>query len=145
MKLLPTIKKLKDIKKLENLGVNIDFEPEEEDTAPDFDNEEDTKQVCNDYDNGNMAAWFCAHVTVTYRDLSGDDYLGGCSYNSFKEFTTLEGEYYQDMINSCIREINRQIESINYGVQRCWNIRKAKNLIKPYDLHIVSSKILQTV
>jgi len=144
MKQLQNITSLNEVEKLENLGVIIEFTPEEEETSPDYE-EEENQAIADKYNSGNMAAWFCAKVTVTYRDLEGTDYLGCCSYNSFKEFTTTENDYYQDMINQCINEINRQVQSINFGVQRQWNIRKAKNLLAPYDLHIVSSKVLQTV
>jgi len=144
MKQLQNITSLNEVKKLEDLGVIIEFTPEEEEITPDYE-EEVNQAIANKYDNGNMAAWFCAKVAVQYREVEGTDYLGCCSYNSFKEFTTTDKDYYMDMINQCIDEINREVQSINFGVQRKWNIRKAKNLLAPYGLHIVSSKVLQTV
>lgn len=141
---LQNITSLTEVEKLEDLGVIIEFTPEEEEISPDYE-EEENQAIADKYNSGNMAAWFCAKVTVTYRDLEGTDYLGCCSYNSFKEFTTTDNDYYMDMINQCINEINRQVQSINFGVQRMWNIRKAKNLLAPYGLHIVSSKVLETV
>ena len=145
MKTLTNLNSIKDIPTLEGLGVLIEFEPQEEDMIPDFENEEDIKEVERKYNAGNMAAWFCAKVTVTYKGLTAEDYLGGCSYNSFKEFTEIDNDYYMDMINTCINEINRQVQSVNFGTQRKWNIRKAKNIINPYDLYIVNSKELQTL
>jgi pantothenate synthetase len=141
---LPNITSLTEVEKLESLGVIIEFTPEEEEMQPDYE-EEENQAIADKYNAGNMAAWFCAKVTVTYKELSGTDYLGCCSYNSFKEFTTTDKDYYMDMINQCINEVNRQVESINFGTQRHWNIRKAKNLLRPYGLHIVSSNVLQTV
>jgi len=144
MKQLQNITSLNEVKKLEDLGVIIEFTPEEEEIQPDYE-EEENQAIADKYNSGNMAAWFCAKVTVKYRDIEETDYLGCCSYNSFKEFTATDNGYYMDMINQCIDEINREVQSINFGVQRKWNIRKAKNLLAPYGLHIVSSKVLQTV
>ena len=141
---LPTITSLTEVEKLENLGVIIEFTPEEEEIAPDYE-EEEIQAIADKYNSGNMAAWFCAKVTVKCRDLEETDYLGCCSYNSFKEFTTTDKDYYMDMINSCINQINKGIEWQNNDTQKWWNIRKAKNLLSPYGLHIVSSKVLQTV
>ena len=144
MKLLKNITSLNEVEILENLGVLIEFTPLEEDIQPDYE-EEENKTIADKYEKGNLAAWFCAKVELTYKELTGTNYLGCCSYNSFKEFTTTDNDYYIDMINQCINEINRQVESINFGAQRQWNIRKAKNLLNPYGLHIVSSNVLQTV
>ena len=46
MKTLPNIQTIKDIKLLENLGIDIDFSPEEEDTMPEdsFCEEEEIEQ-----------------------------------------------------------------------------------------------------
>jgi len=145
MKTLQNITSINEVEKLEDMGVIIEFTPEEEEMQPDYENEEDNQAITDKYNNGNMAAWFCAKVELTYKELSGTDYLGCCSYNSFKEFTTTDKDYYMDMINQCINEINRQVQSVNFGVQRQWNIRKAKNLLRPYGLHIISQKELQTL
>lgn len=145
MKTLPILKSIKDISEIENLGAEIEFEPQEEDMQPDFEDEEDVKRIEREYGNGNMAAWFCAHVTVRYRGLENDDYLGGCSYNSFKEFTEMDNDYYLDMVNTTIERINSEIKAINFEIQKRWDIRKAKNMIAPYNLYIVSSNILETV
>ena len=145
MTTLPTLKSIKDIPEIENLGVEIEFEPQDEDMQPDFEDEEYVKRIEKEYSNGNMAAWFCAHVTVRYRGLENDDYLGGCSYNSFKEFTEMDNDYYLDMVNTTIERINSEIKAINFEIQKRWDIRKAKNMIAPYNLYIVSSNILETV
>ena len=147
MKQLPKLKSIKDIKIIENMGAEIEFDPQEEDHSPDdnYMEQGSIDYIVEQYDNGNMAAWFCAHVTVKFKGYEGEDYLGGCSYKSFKEFTTMENDYYVDMINSCIDELNKDIVSDNENTQKRWNIRKAKNLIAPYGLHIVTSNVLQTV
>ena len=143
---MKTIKNLKvntpkTISKLESLGVEIEFTAENEDTSPfDMLEESDSAQrVCEDFDSGNEAAWFSAKVTLRYKGIEADDYLGCCSYRSFKEFTTARKDYYLDMINQCINQINKEVESNNWHTQKSWNVRKAKQLIAPYNLHIVSS------
>ncbi len=137
MKLLSNVYNQEDIKQLENI-VNIEFSAEQEDISPyDQLDEETAKQVCEDAES-NDAAWFCAKVTVSFKDFVESDYLGACSYRSFREFK--EDAYYTDMVNTCINEINRQIESINYGIQRLWDIRRAKNIIGKYDLIITDLK-----
>lgn len=134
-------KSLNDVPKLENIGVEIEFEGLDENTpvADLMDNEEQENYVIEQYNNGNAAAWFCAHVTVKYGDFEADDYLGGCSYKSFREFTTEKKGYYQDMISTCIDSINKDISGHNADIQKRWDIRKASNLLAPYGLHIVSS------
>lgn len=134
-------KSLKSIAKLEDLGVEITFDPQEEDinVYDQYDNEDMANEVCRQYENGNRAAWFCAHVIVKFRGFEEDDYLGCCSYKSFKEFTSEKRGCYEDMISTCIDRINTGIIQANNDICRRWTIRKAKNLIAPYGLHIVSS------
>ncbi len=145
MKTLKEITSIKEIDILESIGAEVVFDAEECDLEPDFEDKADIISVSERYNNGNSAAWFTAHVTVKYKGFEAEDYLGGCSYNSFKEFTNTDNDYYQDMINQCIASINRDIATENADTLKWWNIRKAKNLIAPYGLHIVTSNVLLTV
>ncbi len=54
-------------------------------------------------DSGNEWAWCVVHVRVTYRDIVSDQYLGGCSYRSEKEFRDCE---MPTMVSEAIGEIN---------------------------------------
>lgn len=139
MKRIEKLESIKDIQRIEALGVMIEFEPQEEDIAPDFDDEELAKEVCRRYSNGNMASWFCAKVSAKYRGLEADDYLGCCSYGSFKEFLTMEKYYYMDMINKCIEQINRDIDFANLETQKWWDVRRAKNLVGKHGMFVVST------
>ena len=56
---LPTITSLTEVEKLENLGVIIEFTPEEEEISPDYE-EEENQAIADKYNSGNMAAWFWA-------------------------------------------------------------------------------------
>lgn len=147
MKTLQLLSSIKDVPNLEKLGVEIEFDPQQEEISPleMFEDAADVEMVCNDYENGNMAAWFCAHVIVKYKGFAADEYLGCCSYKSFKEFTTADNDYYMIMINQCIQQINKEIEDANFHTQKFWNIRRAKNLIAPYNLYIVSTLELHSI
>ena len=147
MKLLPLIEKNIDIELLKSLNVDVIFTPEEEEENPfdQFEEKEVAEKICKEYDKGNFAAWFCAKVTVKYRDMEETDYLGCCSYNSFNEFTNADEDYYCDMVNNCINQINKEIQAANEDTRKKWNIRKAKNLIAPYNLYIVSNNVLNTL
>ena len=50
---------------------------------------------------GNDAAWFCAKVTAHCAGFHGVDYLGGCSYESFEDFTDRDG-YFVDMVRAAM-------------------------------------------
>jgi hypothetical protein len=142
MKTLKQVKTKKDITDLERIGVVIEFEPLEEDINifDQFDNEKDAQKVADRYNAGNMAAWFCAHVTVKYRGMNGDDYLGCCSYKDFADFTQVKtGFYYPDMINQSINQINREIMERNAETNKQLAIRTAKNLIRPYGYSIIKN------
>lgn len=134
-------KSFRDIAKIEKLGAVIEFEPQEESIDPreQFDNEDMANQIIEDYNSGNAAAWFCARVIVKYRGLVATDYLGACSYKSFREFTGEKDGYYVDMIRTCVAEINKEIENANFHTLKSWAIRKAKNLLAPYGLYVVST------
>lgn len=110
---------------LSNKSVEVFFEAEENDFAPDFENEADIRRINNEYNSGNIYAWFCAKVTVKYRGFEADDYLGGCSYESEKDFKENSG-YYADMILSCIEQINKDIIYHNNEVCRQFKTRRLK-------------------
>jgi hypothetical protein len=101
-------------------GFMVVFEAVEEDLELDFDDEETERNVMNDFNSGNYAAWFCAKVTVILdgTDLEATDYLGGCSYKSFEEFIDTK-DYFGDMIDtatnelvSTMREAKEKLESV---------------------------------
>lgn len=124
------------IEDLENLGAEVEFEALNEDTAPDFDNEEDIKEIERQYNNGNEYAWFCAHVTVKYKGLEADDYLGCCSYKSERDFKENSG-YYDDMVRGCIDEINRTITANNAYICKSFKIRGLKRLAAELDYIVI--------
>lgn len=143
MKTIPQVKSKKDITTLEKRGVIIEFEPLNEPTTPDIVGyeQEEWNKLEKKFDRIGLCAWFCAHVTVKIKDFDADDYLGCCSYNSFEDFTKIgKGQYYSSMINQCIDQVNKDIVIHNEEIKKNWNIRRAKNMIKPYGLTIIDLK-----
>ncbi len=86
-------------------------EPEDLDPADSFQFEEDIEAV-----RSGSVEWFCAAVRVYFKNSSdnphewlevGADYLGGCAYNSVREFYTAHrahksGDYFTDMIREAL-------------------------------------------
>ncbi len=91
---------------------------------------------------GSGKSTLAGNIQVRMQSFPGhfeaDDYLGCCSYGSFKEFTSAKKDYYVDMIRQSIDQINKEIESNNAATQRAWDIRRAKNLLAPYNLCVAS-------
>jgi hypothetical protein len=141
MKTVNAINSVSEIQELEKMGVEIEFTPENEDISPfgQFDDDETAQKICDKYERGNEAAWFCAKVSVRFRGFEGTNYLGCCSYKSFKEFCSDESGYYVDMVNQCISQVNTEIQARNYETQKAWDIRRAVNLIQSYGYEIFQS------
>lgn len=101
---------------IKNLGIEINFTPEAEYldfTKGHFEFEEDVKHIQSELENGNEAAWFSAKVSLNYKGLESEaEYLGGCSYNSFDEFTGEENGYFDDMLRTCFEDLKSKIEDI---------------------------------
>lgn len=53
--------------------------------------------------------WFAARVRVLWNhDVIGEDYLGGCSYNSLDDFIQ-PGGYFRDMISEAISDARKTV------------------------------------
>lgn len=90
------------IKTEDTQGFHIVFSAAPEDTHPSDSFEgHDIEDICRKIDNGTYV-WFVARVEA-YRHgvLLASDYLGGCLYESFADFTQ-EGGYYEDMVHNVI-------------------------------------------
>lgn len=134
----------------ENSNILIDFEPEQNDHSPDFDESimETFQAVLDaDYDlqySGVSHNWFMAAVTVKYRGYEITEYLGGCSYASFDEFVKEPDGYFSDMVNTCVDQINEQIEILNLKIQSKWNLRKEMIAKGEYLFFLSNRKKLQS-
>lgn len=99
---------------LQSLGFEILFTPEQEymNPADSFENPEHVKQVEAQMD-WNPAAWFSAKVQLSFKGVvSEPEYLGGCSYTSFDDFTGEENSYFDDMLNACYDSLKAKVEAI---------------------------------
>lgn len=63
---------------------------------------------------GDEYAWFCANVTARLDQFEGSDCLGGCTYDSEKQFR--EDGYYTDMVSNAIEALADDILSRAYPV-----------------------------
>ena len=98
--------------------IEITVECLEEDMSP-HDTFDDcmTKEEINDLwkrSENNPWLWCCIKVTASYETPSGkvfeeSDYLGGCSYDSRKDFIENSG-YYEGMRDEVIQGLCRQLQ-----------------------------------
>lgn len=57
--------------------------------------------------------WFCAKVTASKNDIVlGEDYLGGCCYNSVQEFWAEKDGYAGDMIDNAIAHAKKKLAQL---------------------------------
>lgn len=94
--------------------VEYELYREEEDREPDFEDPRDNKWIRDQLSRGNEWAWFSAHVVAEWtapdgEKFQGDDYLGGCSYRSKKDFMA-KGGYYDDMKSEAYDDLIRTIQ-----------------------------------
>ncbi len=97
---------------LTSLGYEIIFTPINETTRIEgsFGDSGTEKMIRDDYEAGNLAAWFMAEVKVGYKSLfSNPEYLGGCSYIEFDDFTEEDNGYFDDMLRTCLNDLEKQL------------------------------------
>lgn len=59
----------------------------------------------------NEWAWCCVRVVAEWNGLTGDDYLGCCSYESEEQFCQ-HGGYYDDMKAQALGNLNSQTQAL---------------------------------
>jgi hypothetical protein len=74
---------------------------------PEFDRELEN-QIIDRLDNGDVWAWCVVELRVTWEGFKGTDFLGGCSYDSERDFIE-NSMYYEDMIDVALEDLNAQI------------------------------------
>lgn len=98
----------------EHDGFTIRFYACEEDCSPrgQFQNEDgsDDEETLAKIADGTYA-WFCAMVTAEKAGVVlGTDYLGGCCYDSPRDFWRSEDGYKPDMIAAAIDEAHKTLK-----------------------------------
>jgi len=106
-----------NIRKLTMEEVDFDLECLPEDTPvrgnamnsgeDDYDREVENK-ILADLE-WNQWAWCCAHVIARWKGFKGDDYLGGCSYDSEEQFRAPGGDW-DDMKQQALDDLQANIE-----------------------------------
>lgn len=107
------------IRKLEEKEVTflLEIEPEERPIDGHFcDTEEPEKDRAMEAEikerllRGDTWAWCTVKVTAVWKEMSGVDYLGCCSYRDDAEFME-SGGYYEGMKAEALDALNRNIET----------------------------------
>lgn len=84
--------------------------PEEAQPDWDFGTEEDKENTLRKIDNGSLL-WFVARVTASRKGVRlGTDYLGGCCYESVKDF--MQDGYYTNMIDTAVSEAREKLAEL---------------------------------
>ena len=87
----------------EGFTIKLYFAPEDMDPRDSFDEEIEAQfDTFGKIERGELL-WFVAHVTAESPEgFQGDDYLGGCCYESVADFLKTS-DYYDDMVGEAIR------------------------------------------
>lgn len=98
----------------EGFEINFYAEPETEDPTGYFASGDDAldAETVEMIRNGTYD-WFVAKVTASKAGIVlGTDYLGGCCYDSARDFPTESGGYYEDMRDRAVSEALNTLESL---------------------------------
>lgn len=99
-------------------GFDIVFSVTPEHVEPDweFEDEADKQDTLDRIERGDLV-YFVARVEA-YKSgvLLGTDYLGGCCYDSYKQFVEASG-YYADMVETAVIEARSTIAKLCKEVQ----------------------------
>jgi hypothetical protein len=98
----------------EGFDIALSVAPETENPRDHFayENEEDNDRAVQDIESGALA-WFMVRVQAFKKGvLLGEDYLGGCCYQSVRDFITPGEDYYQDMVNNATDEAKRTLKDL---------------------------------
>lgn len=105
------------VRELHEDEVEFKLEVEQEDDIPvrgnvlasgdDKQDKEAEDEIIARLESGDVWAWACVTVTAKWKNFEGFDTLGCCSYTDEADFK--EGDYYQDMKVSALKELNKNI------------------------------------
>lgn len=131
-------------------GVSIQLIPEDEIEGPegffasgdDAADRELVAAMLRRLRDGDIWAWFTAHVRVTFDGLTSDQYLGACSYENEADFrrdgfqvtaadgTVSSAGYFSDMVSEAIDDLNAQIAKRDHfeACAHCAAVSKGEHL-----------------
>jgi hypothetical protein len=95
----------------EREGFTLTLSFTSEDSKPDWEmTEEEQRDLFEKINNGTLL-WFIARVEASKNGvILGTDYLGGCCYESVKDF--IEVGYYADMVHEAIAEARKTLDGL---------------------------------
>lgn len=97
-------------------GFEIVFSAAPETFPPDwFESEEERAQFWKDLDSGHTAYFIAKVQAIKNGIILGEDYLGGCCYESEESFIN-ESDYYGDMVKNVIDQAKQNIVDLCEGV-----------------------------
>lgn len=73
----------------------------------------------------NPWAWCTVKVTASWGGYRSSDYLGGCSYESEKDFKSGDSDYYADMKSSALAGLNAKLRA-EYGKLKTLEVLRVK-------------------
>lgn len=72
---------------------------------------EEISELLEEARTSNVWKWCMVEVKGTYKGLESSEYLGGCSYDSEEDFIN-NSEYYNDMCEAVLSDLQKQVEEI---------------------------------
>lgn len=96
--------------KPEMIKWSIWCQPEDSSPREHFDDERDIELAEKAWNEGDAWGWGVVKVTGEIEGLKAHDYLGGCTYDDEAQF--LKCDYYKDMQENVICELQKRIEKI---------------------------------
>ncbi len=107
---LPTIEQVKFT--IEALDEHIPVRGNVMVSGDDEADKEEEDKIIERLENGDIWAWCCVRVAVSYKGCTGTDYSGCCTYNDEKDFIDNSG-YFEDMKQTAFNELIDELQSLN--------------------------------
>jgi len=112
-----SLEKLKSLATIKFEAIQEDF-PLSEDFDPEV-AEALNAEILEKYDYFPNPLWFCAKVTAAFAGITSDpEYLGGCSYNSYEDFTSEVGGYYEEMVLMSLKNLMDQLTAVQQELKK---------------------------
>lgn len=99
-------------RKIRQDEVTISIIPEDEDFTPNDGMYADgfAESVAEMVDEHGLWGWCSVNVQVEFAGLTGNAYLGGCSYKGEDDFK--QCGYYEDMVNEAMQDLQSQVDKV---------------------------------
>lgn len=100
------------IKTVGKFDIYFEALPEDIPVSDLFSEQEDIDEAVEKIESGEWV-YFCAHVVAKVNDIElGDDYLGGCIYESEEGFYETKDGYFDNMASQAINEAKETLQEL---------------------------------